>query len=51
MEIFTTLNRQGITLIVVTHESDIAAFARRKITFRDGLVVADEKVESEKRIA
>jgi putative ABC transport system ATP-binding protein len=51
MEIFTALNRQGITLIVVTHEADIAAFARRKVTFRDGLVVADEKVGSEKRMA
>jgi putative ABC transport system ATP-binding protein len=49
MEIFTALNRQGITLIVVTHEADIAAFARRKITFRDGLVVTDEEVGSEKR--
>ncbi|MBI3304500.1 MAG: ABC transporter ATP-binding protein [Deltaproteobacteria bacterium] len=43
MEIFTTLNRQGITVIVVTHELDIAAFARRRIVFRDGLVVADER--------
>lgn len=44
MEIFTTLNRQGIVVIVVTHELDIAAFARRRIVFRDGLVVADERV-------
>jgi putative ABC transport system ATP-binding protein len=42
MEIFTGLNRQGITVVVVTHELDIAAFARRRITFRDGLVIADE---------
>lgn len=43
MEIFTALNRQGLTVILVTHEPDIAAFARRRITFRDGLVVADER--------
>jgi putative ABC transport system ATP-binding protein len=43
MGIFTTLNRQGITVIVVTHELDIAAFARRRIVFRDGLVVTDER--------
>ncbi|MEW6297700.1 MAG: ABC transporter ATP-binding protein [Thermodesulfobacteriota bacterium] len=43
MEVFAALNRQGITVIVVTHESDIAAFARRRIVFRDGLVVADER--------
>jgi putative ABC transport system ATP-binding protein len=42
MEIFTTLNRQEITIILVTHESDIAAHARRRIVFRDGLVVVDE---------
>lgn len=42
MELFTALNRQGMTIIVVTHEQDIAAFARRRIVFRDGLVVADE---------
>lgn len=42
MEIFATLNRQGITIILVTHESDIAAYARRRIVFRDGLVVVDE---------
>lgn len=43
METFTALNRQGITIIVVTHETDIAAYARRRIVFRDGLVVADER--------
>ena len=42
MEIFTTLNRQGITIILVTHEADIAAYARRRIVFRDGLIAVDE---------
>lgn len=42
MEIFATLNRQGITIILVTHETDIAVYARRRIVFRDGLVVVDE---------
>jgi putative ABC transport system ATP-binding protein len=45
MQVCATLNRQGITVVVVTHESDIAAFARRRIIFRDGLVVADERAE------
>jgi putative ABC transport system ATP-binding protein len=45
MEIFSALNRQGITVIVVTHESDIAAFARRRIVFRDGVVVTDERTD------
>jgi putative ABC transport system ATP-binding protein len=48
MHIFADLNRQGITVIVVTHEPDIAAFARRKITFRDGYVVGDEGCEGER---
>jgi len=42
MELFTTLNRQGITVIVVTHEPEIAAFAQRRIMFRDGHIVSDE---------
>ena len=43
MEIFTTLNRQGITIILVTHETDIAVYARRRIVFRDGMIVEDER--------
>jgi macrolide transport system ATP-binding/permease protein len=39
-----TLNReQGLTVVLVTHESDIAAFADRIITMRDGAIVADER--------
>ncbi len=41
MELFSDLNRQGITVIVVTHEPDIAEFARRRLTFRDGKIVDD----------
>lgn len=45
MTLFTELNSQGITVIIVTHESDIAAFTRRRIVFRDGVVMTDELVE------
>jgi putative ABC transport system ATP-binding protein len=41
MTIFQQLNRQGITVIMVTHENDVAAFAGRHIVFRDGLILAD----------
>jgi putative ABC transport system ATP-binding protein len=41
MTLFSKLNRDGITIIIVTHESDIAEYARRKITFRDGRIVDD----------
>ena len=40
MDILTRLNReQGITIVMVTHEPDMAAYARRTVHFRDGLVV------------
>ncbi|MFQ5667774.1 MAG: ABC transporter ATP-binding protein [Candidatus Binatia bacterium] len=42
LKIIQGLNReQGITVVLVTHEADIAAYAERVITFRDGQVVAD----------
>jgi len=41
MDIFDRLNAGGITLIIVTHEADVGARARRRITFRDGLIVED----------
>ncbi len=42
MDLFTELNRQGMTVILVTHEPDIAAYARRIIRFRDGRILSDE---------
>ncbi|MGE4240757.1 ABC transporter ATP-binding protein [Ramlibacter sp.] len=41
MRLLTDLNDQGMTVVLVTHESDIAAWARRKIVFRDGHIVED----------
>jgi putative ABC transport system ATP-binding protein len=41
MELFTNLNRQGITIIMVTHEHDVAAYAGRQITFKDGRIISD----------
>jgi putative ABC transport system ATP-binding protein len=41
MQLFTTLNSQGITIIMVTHEHDVAVHAGRQITFRDGLIIGD----------
>jgi putative ABC transport system ATP-binding protein len=43
MGLFTSLNRQGITIIMVTHEHDVAAHAGRQITFRDGRIISDTK--------
>ena len=41
MALFQELNRQGMTVVLVTHEPDVARFARRIIVFRDGKVVED----------
>jgi putative ABC transport system ATP-binding protein len=50
MGIFQELNNNGITIILVTHEPDIAEFAKRHIVFRDGKIRAD-KVNSKPKIA
>ncbi len=44
MTLFQELNEQGITVVMVTHEPDIASFAKRKVTVRDGLILADEPI-------
>jgi macrolide transport system ATP-binding/permease protein len=48
METLVRLNsEQGVTVVVVTHEADIAAYARRVITMRDGRIVTDERKSPE----
>jgi putative ABC transport system ATP-binding protein len=37
------LNRQGLTIVLVTHESDIATYASRVLVFRDGRLMSDER--------
>jgi macrolide transport system ATP-binding/permease protein len=52
METLVSLNsEQGVTIILVTHEADIAAFADRIVTMRDGRIVADERGEKPSRPA
>jgi len=43
MQVFADLHRQGQTVVMVTHEADIAAHAARVVTLRDGLVAADQQ--------
>jgi len=46
MDIFQRLNRErGITVVLITHEHDIAEYGSRMVSFRDGLVVADKAVQ------
>jgi putative ABC transport system ATP-binding protein len=45
LDFFEDLNRQGVTLIIVTHEPDIAARCPRRIHMRDGKIVDEERDE------
>ncbi len=47
MEFFTSLNDEGATVIVVTHEEDIAQYTKRIVRFQDGQVISDAKVVKE----
>jgi putative ABC transport system ATP-binding protein len=50
MELLTRLHReQGVTIVLVTHEADIAAHAGRRITFRDGHVISDVRASGVSR--
>jgi putative ABC transport system ATP-binding protein len=44
MAILQRLNQQGLTIILVTHEPDIAAYASRQVTFSDGRIISDEPI-------
>ena len=48
MEIFQKLNEKGITIVMVTHESDIAQFALTNIIFRDGKIIENAAVKNRK---
>ncbi len=41
MQLFTDLNQQGITIVMITHEPEVAEYASRRITFRDGAIISD----------
>ncbi|MEA1975501.1 MAG: ABC transporter ATP-binding protein [Bacillota bacterium] len=45
MKIFKKLNDEGVTVIIVTHELDIAAMTNRQITFKDGEIIKDEVIK------
>jgi putative ABC transport system ATP-binding protein len=49
MDIFQRLNSEGVTVILVTHEMEIARHAGRILHFRDGRLVKDERVERPNR--
>ena len=49
MEIFQNLNAKGLTIVLVTHEQDIAQFAERVLVFRDGKIRKDDRVPNRPR--
>jgi putative ABC transport system ATP-binding protein len=51
MEIFQNLNDQGLTIVLVTHEPDIAQFAKRVLVFRDGKIRKDDPVVNRPKAA
>jgi putative ABC transport system ATP-binding protein len=51
MKLLSELNTQGMTVVLVTHESDIANWARRKLVFKDGLLVEDVLNPNPTRVA
>ena len=50
MKIFTDLNNDGVTIVLVTHEPDIAAFAKRIVVFKDGIIISDELNQNRRTI-
>ena len=49
MNLFTELSDEGITIVMVTHEDDIAAYAKRHIVMRDGRVMVDDRSDGGRR--
>ena len=47
MGIFQRLNREGVTIVMVTHEPDIANHTRRIVAFKDGKIIKDEPVQNQ----
>ncbi|NOU01517.1 MAG: ABC transporter ATP-binding protein [Gallionella sp.] len=45
MQLFESLNRDGITIVLVTHEPDIARYAKRQVRFLDGCIVSDQATQ------
>lgn len=50
MHILEKLNKEGRTIILVTHDINVALHAKRVVTIKDGQIVSDEKVEESKRL-
>jgi ABC-type lipoprotein export system ATPase subunit len=51
MQLLTEMNRdENVTIVLVTHETDIAGYARRHVVFRDGLIASDSHAHNGKTV-
>lgn len=50
MNIFQGLNNEGVTIVMVTHEPDIAEFTKRKVVFRDGRIIQDALITNRRGV-
>ncbi len=50
LDVFENLNRQGRTIVLITHEEEVARHARRVIRVRDGRIVADERTDQPQEV-
>ena len=48
---FQRLNDQGLTIVMVTHETDISRYARRVVELRDGVIIRDQAISDRRRAA
>lgn len=51
MALFQELNQQGITIVLVTHEAEVAQYAKRVVVMKDGRIIRDEPVKNRRRAA
>lgn len=50
IDIFQQLNNEGATIVMVTHEPDVAQYTKRIVTFRDGRAISDEPVKNQQLV-
>ena len=50
MKIFQDLNDNGTTVVMVTHEPDVAQYTKRIVSFKDGEIIADNSVPERKKL-
>src|SRR6185436_9222171 len=51
MALFQELNEEGVTIVIVTHEPEVAAYAKRVVEMRDGRILRDEPVKNRRSAA